>query len=174
MAPETTETYAIFVCILLQLQQHYVAGQRPMLNSSTAPSSIGSGSPAPSFMPTPRPRSDVAQMVYKPSPPESTSFSNPRTGKYLELKEQIRKNGTHFNSPINHFHDSTYIRANNKMTSPIDRLRKLAKMNKTQVANTMGDTPDFRPYRNNNKNDPLRNLQNNFRQTVSLLFIFQN
>lgn len=157
---------AIIICILLQM--HHLQGQRPMLNSSTAPSSVGIGSPAPSFMPTPRPRSDAAQIVYKPSPPETTrEFSNSRTGKFMDLKEQMRKNGTHLNSHINHFHDTTYSRNNHNkmMISPIDRLRKNLKMNKTQVANTMGDTPDFRPYR---KNDPLKSLQtNNLRNQVS-------
>lgn len=157
-------TRLIAILILSILQTELIQCQRPMLNSSTPTSSLGIGSPAP-FMPTARPRSDMAHMVYKPSPPDSTGVYNSRAGKFSELKNQMRRNTTHFTHK-NNFHDSTYMRPNSKLIGSLDRLKTtISRPNKTLVANTMGDTPDSQlSWKSLN---PLRDLQNNFRQTVS-------
>lgn len=147
---------AIFVCTFLQ----FITCQRPMLNSSTS-ASTGIGSPAPSFMPTPRTRSDVAQMVYKPSPPDSNGGSNSRAGKFSELKNQMRKNNTHFNTHANNFHDAAYMRVHTKASS-IDRLRKYNAANRTQSVQPLHDTPNFPLY----DKDPIKSLKENFRQQV--------
>lgn len=124
-----------------------VRSQRPIVNSSTAATSLLVGSPAPSVLPSPRPRSDGGQMYFRPAGQDTNATANgkinPRIGKFTELKTQIRSNKTAgFNPLYNGFHDTYMTRQSNNKMSGIDRLRKITQENKNKLANPeQKDTP---------------------------------
>lgn len=113
--------------------------QRPIVNSSTAATSMIERLPSPSNLPTPRTRSDLAKFVFMPGAQQSdTNNTSPArnpyrspAGKFHELKNTMRNNGSRYNfNQYNNYHDPTTFLTNGaSKASAIDAIRKLTIQN---------------------------------------------
>lgn len=161
-----TTIFAVFSMLL-----HLIQSQRPQLLNASQSLNYAAPSIAPFVIPTIRPRSDIALMIYKPSPPPDINSTrmpplNSRTGKFSELKHQIRRNGTVYNPNLTNYHFDAYYP---RRGSSLDKIKKMAN---TKTNPSQGDEP---PTSNSyyNSKDPVKEVKTTFqRQVIIIKLIF--